>query len=156
MRTAEIVQLLDEQGRSLREGPIEHVNGYGGRQRLRRMIVHLDASQFKRDTEQEAAGKPNVYESINLVVRRKGRENNFNRILSTIQGLALSDVPIPTWLQAVLLGYGDPAGATYTRLANRLETVDFRDTFLDWQHLIESFPGKVGIRIYINVDSAAN
>jgi len=46
-------------------------------------------------------------------------------------------------LQEVFLGYGDPTSASYTRLGNRLKAVDFRDTFLDWQHLIDSFPGKV-------------
>ena len=143
LRTAEVVQLLDDQGRSLREVPIDQVNGYSGKQRLRRMIVNLDAAEYKLDSDRKAAGGPDVYESINLIVRRKGRENNFNRILKTIQSLALSDVPIPAWLRDVVLGYGDPAGATYTRLAHRLKVIDFRDTFLDWQHLVESFPGRV-------------
>ena len=143
LRTAEVVQLLDDQGRSLREVPIDQVNGYSGRQRLRRMIVNLDAAEYKLDSDVKAAGGPDVYDSINLIVRRKGRENNFSRILKTIQSLALSDVPIPAWLQGVVLGYGDPVGATYTRLAHRLKMIDFRDTFLDWQHLVESFPGKV-------------
>ena len=33
-------------------------------------------------------------------------------------------------------------GATYTHLSNQLKQVDYRDTFLDWQHLVESLPGK--------------
>ena len=107
------------------------------------MIVDIDAAQFKLDSERKQQGHKDIYESINLVVRRRGRENNYNRILKTIQGLAMSDVPVPAWLQEVFLGYGDPAGATYSRLANRLERIDFRDTFLDWAHLLECFPGKV-------------
>jgi len=142
LRTAELVQLLDDRGRSLRELPLDEMNGHGGRQRLRRMIVNLDPAEYKVDCDRKAAGKPDVYESINFVVRRKGRENNFSRILKTIQGLALSDVPMPAWLHDVFLGFGDPASATYTRLTNRLKAVDFRDTFLNWEHLIESFPGK--------------
>jgi len=142
LRTAEIVQLLDDRGRSLREVPLDVTNGYGGRQRLRRMIVNLDSAEYKIDSDRKATGISDVYESINFVVRRKGRENNFSRILKTIQGLALSDVPIPAWLHDVFLGFGDPASATYTRLTNRLRAVDFRDTFLNWEHLIESFPGK--------------
>lgn len=47
---------------------------------------------------------------------------------------------MPTWLQEVFLGYGDPAGAT--NLPNSPKSVDYRDTFLDWQHLMESFPGQ--------------
>lgn len=145
LRTAEIVQLLDDSGRSIREVPRDQVNGYGSRQRLRRMIVNLDAAQFKLDRQCKEQGQKDVYESINLIVRRRGRENNFSRILKTIQGLAMSDVPVPSWLQEVFLGYGDPAGATFTKLTSRLERVDFRDTFLGWQHLVESLPGKVSI-----------
>ena len=48
---------------------------------------------------------------------------------------------MPTWLQEVFLGYGDPAGAT--NLPNTPQTVDFRDTFLSWDHLLESFPDMV-------------
>jgi intron-binding protein aquarius len=92
--------------------------------------------------DQTAEGRPNVYEHINLIVRRKGRENNFLPILESIKRLTLSDIPAPSWLQEVFLGYGDPASATYKRLPNRLNKIDFRDTFLDWQHLIESMPGK--------------
>ena len=143
LRTAEVVQLLDEGGRSVREPPPDEVNGHGNRPRIRRLIVHLDPVAFKADTEIKGEGRQDVYESINLIVRRNQRENNFKRILETIQSLALSDVPVPAWLQEVFLGYGDPASATYTRLANKLEAVDFRDTFIDWQHLVESFPGKV-------------
>ena len=148
LRTGEIVQLLDDSGRSIREIPRDQVNGYGSRHGLRRMIVNIDAAQFKLDSKRKEQGQKDLYESINLIVRRRGRENNFSKILRTIQGLAVSDVPVPVWMQEVFLGYGDPAGATYTQLANRLERVDFRDTFLDWQHLIESLPGKVSIVFY--------
>jgi intron-binding protein aquarius len=64
-------------------------------------------------------------------------------VLESIQELTQSDVPMPTWLQEVFLGYGDPAGAT--NLPNAPKKVDFRDTFLNWQHLLESFPDKVCI-----------
>ena len=43
----------------------------------------------------------------------------------------------------MFLGYGDPAGATYKQLPNRVKTIDYRDTFLNWQHLVESLPGKI-------------
>jgi intron-binding protein aquarius len=48
---------------------------------------------------------------------------------------------MPTWLQEVFLGYGDPAGAT--NLPNTPQMVDYRDTFLHWQHVLESFPDTV-------------
>lgn len=118
------------------------MNGGGRQPRLRRLIVNLDAVEYKLDLERKIKDKLDVYDTINVIVRRKGRENNFKKILETIQNLALSDVLVPAWLQEVFLGYGDPNGASYTRLENSLKAVDFRDTFLDWQHLTESFPGK--------------
>jgi len=142
LRTAEVVQLLDEQSRPLREHADE-VNGHGRRPRMRRVVVNLDPVAFKADTESKSRGSPDVYESINVIVRRSQRENNWKKVLETIQNLALSDVPMPQWLQEVFLGYGDPASASFTRLENRLKAVDFRDTFKDWQHLVDSFPGKV-------------
>ena len=145
LRTAEVVQLLEEDGRSIREPQPDQINGYGRRPRIRRLIVNLDPFAFKADSELKEKGKPDVYESLNVIVRRHQRENNFKQILETIQNLALSDVPVPAWLQEVFLGYGDPASATYARLSNQLKVVDFRDTFVDWQHLVDSFPGKVRV-----------
>ncbi|CAG8108974.1 unnamed protein product [Penicillium salamii] len=140
LRTAEIVQVLDEQGRALRQNSGQ-ANGHLPRARLRRLIVHLDAAAFKADQDQQAQGKPDIYPLINIVARRKGRENNFKSILQTMQRLIVSDMTLPSWLQDIFLGYGDPAGAQYTQLPNRLRKVDFRDTLLDWSHLIESVPG---------------
>ena len=47
---------------------------------------------------------------------------------------------VPAWIQNILLGYGDPTMAHYTRMENQQQKLDFRDTFLDWQHLRASFP----------------
>lgn len=143
LRTAEVVQLLEENGRSIREPQSDEMNGYRSRPRIRRLLVNLDPSAFMADSEVKEKGRPDVYESLNLVVRRNQRENNFKQILENIQSLALSDVPVPAWLQEVFLGYGDPASACYARLSNQLKEIDFRDTFVDWQHLVDSFPGKV-------------
>ncbi|KAG9235275.1 DEAD helicases superfamily protein-like protein [Amylocarpus encephaloides] len=140
LRAAEVTQVMDEKGRILRyQG--DQSNGHG-RPRIRRLQVKLDSTMYKEDMERVAQGKPNIYESFNLVVRRKGRENNFKPVLESIRSLTLSDVPVASWLHEVFLGYGDPAGATYTHLSNRIKKVDYRDTFLDWHHLIESLPGK--------------
>ena len=143
LRTAEVVQTLDESGRSIREPRADQMNGYGSRPRIRRLIVNLDPLAFKVDGERKEKGRPDVYESLNIIVRRNQRENNFKQILETIQSLALSDVPVPSWLQEVFLGYGDPTSANYTRLSNHLKAIDFRDTFIDWQHLVDSFSGRV-------------
>jgi len=140
VRVAEVTQVLDENGRSLRDYSGQ-VNGHG-RPRIRRLHVNLDPVSYKEDLKRVEKGKPDIYESINVVVRRRGRENNFKPILESIQSLTLADVPLAIWLHEVFLGYGDPAGATYTHLPNQIKRIDYRDTFLDWQHLIESLPGK--------------
>ena len=146
LRTAEIMQLLDENGRMIREPPMGRTSSYGGRPRLSKLIVKLDAAAYKVDNADKLSGKPDLYDSINVIVRRKGRENNFKKILETMQNLALSETPLPPWLHEVFLGYGDPTGASYSRLESRLKVVDFRDTFLDWAHLVESLPDKVSSR----------
>lgn len=143
LRTAEVVQMLDESGRVIRDMPNNKVNGHIGKTRLRRLIVNLDSAAYKADSFAKTKGNPDVYESINLIMRRKGRENNFKKILETIRDLTLADLALPTWLQEVFLGYGDPAGASYPNLESSIKEIDFRDTFLDWQHLIDCLPGKV-------------
>ncbi|KAL4965357.1 RNA helicase aquarius [Aspergillus stella-maris] len=141
VRSADVVQVLDENGRPLREPASGQTNGYRSRPRVRRLLVNLDAAAFKADKDRTSQGKPDIYPLINVVARRKGRENNFKSILETMQKLIVSNITLPTWIQDIFLGYGDPAGARYTEIPNRLKSVDFKDTFLDWQHLIESFPG---------------
>jgi intron-binding protein aquarius len=140
VRAAEVIQVFDDNGRSLRDQNIQQ-NG-AGRHRVRRLHLKLDSTAYKEDLKQIESGKKNIYESINVVMRRRGRENNFRPILESIQNLTLAEVPLPSWLHEVFLGYGDPASATYTHLSNRISRIDYRDTFLDWQHLIEGLPGK--------------
>ena len=141
LRAAEVIQIQDENGRILRDRQDE-TNVEFRRPRQRRLLLNLDAVSFHQDTVEAKDGKLDIYGSINLIVRRRGRENNFKPILESVRQLTLSDTPAPSWLQDVFLGYGDPAGATYRQLSNRLRTVDFCDTFLNWRHLVESFPEK--------------
>ncbi|KAK0711544.1 P-loop containing nucleoside triphosphate hydrolase protein [Lasiosphaeris hirsuta] len=137
VRAAEVIQSLDDKGHAIRNTQAY----FDGQSRVntRKIQLRLDAKAYKDDTE----GKRNVYDSINLIVRRSGRENNFKPVLESVKDLALSDVPLAPWLHEVFLGYGDPAGASYKQLSNRIKKIDYRDTFLNWQHLIESLPGKI-------------
>lgn len=137
VRAAEVIQVLDDKGRAIRDAQA-YFDGHS-RSDSRKIQLRLDAEAYKEDTQ----GRRDVYEGINLVLRRSARENNFRPVLESIRDLTLSDVPLASWLHEVFLGYGDPAGATYKQLPNRLKKVDFCDTFLDWQHLIESLPGKI-------------
>ncbi|KAK5653132.1 hypothetical protein OQA88_9231 [Cercophora sp. LCS_1] len=137
VRAAEVSQIFDDKGRVIRDAQA-YFDGHT-RGSSRKIQLRLDARTYKEDTE----GRRNVYDGINLVVRRSGRENNFKPVLESIKDLTLSEVPLASWLHEVFLGYGDPAGATYKQLPNRIKTIDYRDTFLDWQHLVESLPGKI-------------
>ncbi|KAK5705717.1 hypothetical protein LTR17_021405 [Elasticomyces elasticus] len=153
LRCGIVVGVLDDKGRMLRrddgDGGESLVSGGGGggggggRPRQRRLLLKLDAEAYKSDLDRVAAGGRDIYDSINLVIRRRPRENNFKPVLDSLRQLALTpDLPVPSWLQEVLLGYGDPASASYRRLEGRLRKVDYRDTFLDWGHLVEGVGGK--------------
>ncbi|KAK0385765.1 hypothetical protein NLU13_6942 [Sarocladium strictum] len=135
VRSAEIIQITDDRGRHVRDGA-HHLDN------KRRIQLKLDARTYQQDVDRTEAGKPDVYGRINLLLRRGRRENNFKPVLESIRSLVLSEVPLPSWLHEVFLGYGDPAGASYKNLPNRLQKLDYRDTFLSWQHLVESLPGK--------------
>jgi intron-binding protein aquarius len=137
VRSAEIIQIFDDKGRPIRDAQA-YFEGHN-RSDTRKIQLRLDAEAYKADIE----GRRDVYDGINLLVRRSGRENNFKPVLESIRDLTLSEVPLASWLHEVFLGYGDPAGATYKQLPNPLKKINFRDTFLDWQHLVESLPGKI-------------
>nr|OQO25801.1 hypothetical protein B0A51_06213 [Rachicladosporium sp. CCFEE 5018] len=137
VRSAEIISVLDEAGRMLRrDGPPGHDSS---RPRQRRLLLRLDAASYKQD---QADSKAEPMDGINLIIRRRARENTFKAVLDSVKNLAVSDAPLPPWFQDVFLGYGDPATVTAARLTDKTKAVDYRDTFLDWQHLIESFPGQ--------------
>lgn len=136
IRSAEIIQITDDKGKVVRPGSAYQDN-------RRRLQLKLDSRTYALDAEKSSANPPEAYAKVNLIMRRSGRENNFKPVLESIRSLTLSEVPIASWIHEVFLGYGDPAGATYKQLPNRIKTIDYRDTFLDWQHLTGSLPGKI-------------
>ncbi|KAK3818811.1 MAG: aquarius [Benniella sp.] len=103
--------------------------------------VALDPNQFKIDQDNMKKGGSDVYQSFNVVLRRKPQENNFKPVLETIRDLMQSDLMVPEWLHDVFLGYGNPNSAHYSQLQRQVREIDFRDTFLDLDHLKASFPG---------------
>lgn len=74
-------------------------------------------------------------------MRRKPKENNFKAVLETIRHLMNTECVVPPWLHDILLGYGDPAAAHYSNMSNQERSLEFNDTFLDYKHLEDSFPG---------------
>lgn len=139
LRAAEIVQILDENGRPLRDA---HTNGYNTRPRRRRLLLDMDPASYSAENSKPARGSSDINASLNVIARRQSRENNFRPVLETIQKLVSSQTSLPSWFQEVFLGYGDPKSASLSALPNRIESVDFLDTFLSWQHLLESFPAE--------------
>jgi intron-binding protein aquarius len=135
LRTAEVVQILDENNKPLRD----QANGYGSRSRTRHLLLDLDPAAFQADKDH---GKSEVYTTLNVIARRQGRENNFKPLLDTVQKLVSSQETLPDWLQEVFLGYGDAKSASYMSLEDKILSIDFLDTFLDWEHLKDSFPGR--------------
>lgn len=136
VRGCEIEGMLDQNGRVIEEG-IEAKPKLPGEQRTFR--IWLDASQYRYDMEALQVGGDDVYESFNILMRRKPKENNFKAVLETIRHLMNTECVVPSWLHDILLGYGDPGAAHYTKMGNQDRTLDFYDTFLDVDHIKESF-----------------
>jgi len=104
--------------------------------------VALDPNQYKLDQETaKKNGGHDIYQTFNIVLRRKPEENNFKPVLETIRDLMQNDLMVPDWLHDVFLGYGNPNSAHYSQLKKQIREIDFRDTFLDLDHLKSAFPG---------------
>ena len=81
----------------------------------RRIRLRLDPAQYYSDVQ---AGRADLYDSFNLLVRRKPEENNFRAVLETVRDLLNAPqvslgAALPAWLQDLILGYGSPASANY-------------------------------------------
>lgn len=85
LRCAQVMQVQDENGRILRDQQRGQENGIGPRARKRRLLLKLDPAAYQEDKTRIENGKPDIYENINLIVRRKGRENNFKPVLESIK-----------------------------------------------------------------------
>lgn len=90
--------------------PDTRVSGRVGTKR--KLRLNLDAAQYYTDMKDGC----DCYEYLNLLIRRKSKENNFHAVLRTIRELmniTATGRAVPTWLHDVLLGYGSPAAANY-------------------------------------------
>ncbi|XP_046401770.1 RNA helicase aquarius isoform X1 [Ischnura elegans] len=138
VRGCEIEGMLDQNGRVMEEGPEPKPPLPGDTRTFR---VWLDCNQYRTDMDLASQGKEDVYETFNIIMRRKPKENNFKAVLETIRELMNTECVVPDWLHDIILGYGDPGAAHYSRMPNEIPTLDFNDTFLDMDHLRASFPG---------------
>lgn len=139
VRGCEVEGMLDENGRVIEEGPEPKPELKGDTRTFR---VWLDCNQYKIDMDNIKTGNnsEDVYETFNVLMRRKPKENNFKAVLETIRDLMNTKCVVPDWLLDIILGYGDPGAAHYSQRENALATLDFNDTFLEFEHLRKSFP----------------
>ncbi|KAH8294727.1 hypothetical protein KR018_002206 [Drosophila ironensis] len=138
VRGCEVEGLLDANGRVMEDGPEPRAK-LPGEQRCYR--VWLDSNQYRLDMDDLQEGADDVYESFNILMRRKPKENNFKAVLETIRHLMNTECVVPPWLHDILLGYGDPGAAHYSNMPNQERSLEFNDTFLNCKHVEASFPG---------------
>jgi len=138
VRGCEVEGMLDENGRVIEEFSGEPKPKFKTGERTFR--VKLDCNQYREDMDLTSKGAEDVYASFNILMRRKPKENNFKAVLETIRELMNTSCVVPDWLHDIILGYGNPAAAHYNNMPNNIPTINFNDTFLDFQHLRESFP----------------
>ena len=127
----------------------------------RRLVLDLDAAQFAKDvaafgTETRAR---EAYGTLNFVMRRNPKENNFRAVLHTMRALMNASSSVPPWLHEIFLGFGSPDSAHYGALLATPEGaamagegghpggwLDFVDTFVDADHA-ESALGGLGLSV---------
>jgi intron-binding protein aquarius len=91
--------------------------------------------------QKTSEGQEDVYETFNILMRRKPKENNFKAVLETIRNLMNTECVVPNWLLDIILGYGDPGAAHYSKMKQpSAATMDFNDTFMSLDHLKTCFP----------------
>jgi intron-binding protein aquarius len=137
VRGCEIEGMLNTDGRVIEEGVDERPVLTGDTRTWR---VWLDPNQYQADIQSTLEGSEDIYDTFNIFMRRKPKENNFKAVLETIRDLMNTNAVVPDWIQDLILGYGDPASAHYSNMKNKISTLDWNDTFLDVKHLRASFP----------------
>lgn len=143
VRGCEVIEMRDEEGILMNDftGRIKRDEWKPPKGDLRTVTVALDTAQYHMDVGDIAEkGAEDIYGTFNILMRRKPKENNFKAILESIRDLMNETCIVPDWLHDIFLGYGNPSAAQWTNMPDLLETVDFKDTFLDADHVRESFP----------------
>jgi len=140
IRGVEVIETVDEEGHTFTGMGETADKRLTGNKRVLR--CYLDAAQYQLDTTTGVGEE--VYKGFNIIMRRNPKENNFKAVLECIRDLMSTQAVIPEWLSDVFLGYGDPAAAKFVNLPRHLRQyeIDYRDTFLSYDHLVSCFPGR--------------
>ncbi|RAL47940.1 hypothetical protein DM860_015727 [Cuscuta australis] len=142
VRGCEIIEMRDEEGTLMNDftGRIKRDEWKPPKGDLRTVTLALDTAQYHMDVSDIAEkGAEDIYSTFNILMRRKPKENNFKAILESIRDLMNETCIVPDWLHDIFLGYGNPSAAQWTCMPELLEEVDFKDTFLDADHVRECF-----------------
>nr|XP_027114072.1 RNA helicase aquarius-like [Coffea arabica] len=142
VRGCEVIEMRDEEGTLMNDftGRIKRDEWKPPKGELRTVTVALDTAQYHMDVSDIAEkGAEDVYGTFNVLMRRKPKENNFKAILESIRDLMNETCIVPDWLHDIFLGYGNPSAAQWINMPDLLEVVDFKDTFLDSDHVRECF-----------------
>ncbi|ORM41211.1 Intron-binding protein aquarius [Babesia sp. Xinjiang] len=135
VRGAEICQVLDEDGHVISDlNPYETRTPIGFRLILR---VRLDYNQYIEDIARD----PNIYASMNLLVRRHSRVNNFKSVLVSLRHMINSPTTLPGWLGDIFLGFGDPNQCQYPTLEPSEWKLNFLDTWKNLDHFFHTANG---------------
>ncbi|RZC64580.1 hypothetical protein C5167_008270 [Papaver somniferum] len=113
VRGCEVIEIRDEEGGLMNDftGRIKRDEWKPPKGELRTVTVALDTAQYFMDVNDIAEkGADDVYGKFNILLRRKPKENNFKAILESIRDLMNESL------------------------------LDFKDTFVDADHLTRSFP----------------
>ncbi|KAI9296230.1 P-loop containing nucleoside triphosphate hydrolase protein [Neoconidiobolus thromboides FSU 785] len=140
VRGCEVIDILDDEGKPVNEvgkPRLEDPNAVM-QAPLRTIRVDLDPNQYQNDLS--LSNGHTIYQSFNIVLRRKPKDNNFKAVSQTIRDLMQSELIVPDWLKSIVLGYGDPSGAHYSNFELNNDEFYFNDTFIDFDHIKESFP----------------
>lgn len=143
VRGCEIEGLLDHNGKLVDE----NLEKPFFENDTRTYLVRLDCNQYKADMDHSTTQTENIYSTFNVIVRRKPKQNNFKGVLETIRDLMNTKFVVPEWLNDLLIGHGRPDAAHYSNMENKLDTIDYFDTFLDYDHLVDSFKDRYTMTI---------
>jgi intron-binding protein aquarius len=160
VRGCHVIELFDDSGANVYDFNEAKIVDSEGESRIesgmRTIRVLLDSNQYALDTIGGKKNEYDIYGTFNVLVRRGRSNNNFKSILETMRDLMIQvdgdagdSGTVPEFMHDVLLGYGKRDGAHYSQV-EQIDVdedgsfgVDFRDTFVDRDHLYESFPDMV-------------
>ncbi|KAF3166940.1 hypothetical protein TWF788_011530 [Orbilia oligospora] len=106
----------------------------------RKLHIRLDRAAYMAD-KRATENITDIYGSLNILIRRKGIENNFKAVLSSIKCIIENPANyVPGWFEDAFLGCGDPSDACFPRLLPLPNRISLGETITSLEHLRETFP----------------